>query len=76
MNIADLMFHVHPELNAQQKTELARKLEGQVGIDCAEFSRRSRTHSLLVKYDPDTVNGMDILQLVRSVDPAATMVGL
>lgn len=76
MDIADMLIHVHPELNAQQKTELARKLEGQVGIDCAEFSRQHNTHSLLVKYDPDAVKGLDILQLVRSVDPVATMVGL
>jgi hypothetical protein len=31
---------------------------------------------LIVKYDPDTVQGMDILNMVRKVDPVASMVGL
>jgi hypothetical protein len=30
----------------------------------------------LVKYDPDAVEGMEILQMVRKVDPEAMMVGL
>lgn len=76
MNTADMMIHVHPELDAQAQTELERKLSGRIGVDCAEFTRRAQLHSLLVKYDPDAVKGMDILQMVRSVDPAATMVGL
>jgi hypothetical protein len=29
-----------------------------------------------VKYDPDAVEGMEILQMVRKVDPEAMMVGL
>jgi hypothetical protein len=30
----------------------------------------------MVKYDPDAVEGMEILQMVRKLDPVATMVGM
>jgi len=76
MNTADMMIHVHPELGGQMRTELERKLEGHIGIDCAEFSLRMHPHSLLVKYDPEAVKGMEILQMVRTLDPAATRIGL
>jgi hypothetical protein len=76
MNTADMMIHVHPDLDAQAKKELERKLSGRIGVDCAEFIHHPRLHSVMVKYDPDAVKGMEILQMVRKVDPVATMVGL
>jgi hypothetical protein len=76
MNTADMMIHMHQELDAKTRTELERTLSGRVGIDCAEFDHNPQTHSILVKYDPDAVEGMEILQMVRKVDPEAMMVGL
>lgn len=76
MNTADMMIHVHPELDAPLRTVLERTLTGHIGVDCAEFTHQPHTHSLMVKYDPDTVRGMEILQMVRNFDPAASMVGL
>ncbi len=76
MNTADMMIHVHPELDAQERTSLEKKVMGRIGVDCAEFSHHEHPHALLVKYDPDAVEGMEILQMVRKVDPAASMVGL
>ena len=77
MNTADMMIHVHPEFDMQTRTDLERKLEGHMGVDCAEFTPHdAHHHTLLVKYDPDAVEGMEILQMVRSLDPVATMVGL
>ena len=76
MNTADMMIHIHQELDAASRTELERSLSGRIGIDCAEFDHNSQTHSILVKYDPDTVEGKEILQMVRKVDPEAMMVGL
>jgi hypothetical protein len=76
MNVADMMIHMHLELGIYERTELARTLEGRIGIDCAEFSHHPHSHSLMVKYDPEAVNGMEILQLVRKLDPVATRVGL
>lgn len=76
MNTADMMIHVHPELDAQARKDLERELMGHIGVDCAEFDHRPNPHSLMVKYDPDEVEGMELLQMVRKLDPAATMVGM
>jgi len=76
MNTADMMIHVHPELDAHAKTDLEKKLMGHIGVDCAEFNHDPHSHALLVKYDPDAVEGMEILQMVRKIDPVAMMVGM
>lgn len=47
-----------------------------IGVDCAEFDHRPHPHVLIVKYDPGTVRGMQILNMVHKIDPAASMVGL
>ena len=76
MNTADMLIHVHQELDAQTRTELERKLSGRMGVDCAEFLHTPHPHSLMVRYDPDALAGMEILQMVRKLDPVASMVGL
>ncbi len=76
MNTADLIIHVHPELDAQKRSYLAKTVEGHVGIDCAEFNHHVHPHALIVKYDPDKVQGIQILDMVRQTDPKATIVGL
>jgi len=76
MNTADMLIHVHPELDEPARKELERNLMGHIGIDCAEFDHNPHPHSLLVKYDPDAVEGMEILQMVRKLDPVAMMVGM
>lgn len=76
MNTADMMIYVHPQLDAEKRTHLARMIEGQIGVDCAEFGANTHHHALLVKYDPDAVQGMQILDMVRQADPRASMVGL
>jgi hypothetical protein len=74
MNTVDMMIHVHPELDAQMRMDLERKLVGRMGIDCAEFEHKPHPHSIMVKYDPDAIEGMTILQMVRKVDPVASRV--
>ena len=76
MNTADMLVYVHPDLDTQRRVHLENWVTGQIGVDCAEFDRHPRPHALIVKYDPDTVQGMDILNMVRKVDPVASMVGL
>lgn len=76
MNTVDMMIHVHPELDMQMRMDLERKLMGRAGVDCAEFEHKPHPHSILVKYDPDAIAGMTILQMVRKVDPVASRVGL
>ncbi len=76
MSMADMLIHVHPELDVLARTNLERRLMECMGVDCAEFNHHARPHALIVKYDPDTVEGMEILGMVRNVDPVATRVGL
>ena len=76
MNIADILIHVHPELDASERADMTRKLEDHAGVDCAEFNHHAHPHALIVKYDPNEVQGMQILQMVRQYDPKAAMAGL
>ncbi|MBI5006087.1 MAG: hypothetical protein HZB95_03075 [Nitrosomonadales bacterium] len=76
MNTADMMIHVQPSLDIQARAVLEKQLLGRVGVDCAEFNHSPHPFALMVKYDPDEVEGMELLQMVRRTDPAAFMVGL
>ena len=76
MNTADMLIYVHPEIDADARTNLERRIMGCIGVDCAEFAHQEHHHTLLVKYDPDTVEGKRILDMVREVDPEASRVGL
>ena len=76
MNTADMMIYVHPSLDETRRVALERKLSGRIGVDCAEFEHRDHPHSLLVKYDPEEVRSIDILQMVRTLDPRASIVGM
>lgn len=76
MNTADMLIHVHPELDTQARANLERRIMECCGVDCAEFDHHAHPHSLIVKYDPDEIQGMQILDIVRTLDPAASRVGL
>jgi hypothetical protein len=76
MNMADMLIYVHPEFDAKRRHHLENWVSGCIGVDCAEFNHHPHPHSLIVKYDPDTIQGKTILNIVRRLDPAATMVGL
>ncbi len=76
MNTADMLIHVHPELDAPARLNLQRSIEGHIGVDCAEFIHQPHPHTLMVRYDADTIQGMQILDMVRKIDPQATRVGL
>ncbi len=76
MNNADMLIHVHPDLDPKARSNLERSLEGRIGVDCAEFIHQPNPHTLMVRYDADVIGGMQLLDLVRKVDPTATRVGL
>lgn len=77
MNTADMLIYMHPNLDAQKRSDLEKMVQGRIGVDCAEFDHHAHHHALLVKYDPDEVQGMQILDMVRkTTDPMATIVGL
>ncbi|MBU1426838.1 MAG: hypothetical protein KKH12_09175 [Gammaproteobacteria bacterium] len=73
MHTADMMIYVHPQLDETMRIDLERDLMGRFGVDSAEFEQREHPHSLKVKYDPDAVRDVDILQMVRRLDPRASV---
>ena len=76
MSTADMLIHIHPELDEQRKYHLARWIADCGGVDCVEFDHHTLHYALIVKYDPDKVQSMQILNMVRKMDPVATIVGL
>jgi hypothetical protein len=76
MNTADMLIHIHPELDPTERSYLERWLARCDGVDCAEFDHHAHPHALIVKYDPDAIQGMQLLDMVRKIDPAATRIGL
>ncbi|HEY5993001.1 MAG TPA: hypothetical protein VIU46_00205 [Gallionellaceae bacterium] len=76
MNTADMLIHVHPDLDEAARLSLERSISGRIGVDCAAFSHTPHSHALLVKYDPDTIQSMQVLEMVRKLDPDATSVSL
>jgi hypothetical protein len=76
MNTADMLIYVHPELDKDRRDALEKIVEGRIGVDCAQFDSHSHHHAMMVRYDPDAIEGMQILNVVRNTDPAAAIVGL
>jgi len=76
MNTADMLIYVHPALDAQSRGALEKIVEGRVGVDCAQFDSHTHHHAMMVRYDPDEIQGIQILGMVRTADPAAAIVGL
>jgi len=76
MNTADMLIYIHPELDVQKRTDLQKTVEGRAGVDCAEFDPHSHNHAMMVRYDPDAIQSMQILDIVRKADPVATLVGM
>lgn len=76
MNTVDMLIHVHPELDNEAQHSLERNIEHHIGVDCAEFVHQPHTHTLMVKYDPDMIEGGAVLDVVRTIDPEATRVGM
>ena len=77
MSSADILIHIHPELDEQRQNHLAKWIGDCDGVDCVELDHHNPPHyALIVKYDPDKVQSMQILNMVRKMDPVATIVGL
>lgn len=76
MNTADMLIHIHPDLDDAARIGLERSISGRIGVDCAAFTPRPHSHALLVKYDPETIRGMQVLEMVRKLDADATFVSL
>lgn len=75
MNIADVMFHIHPNLSAEQRTSIEESISADNGVVSVHFSP-NRIHALTVAYDPEVITSSTLLNQVRQSDSRAMMVGL
>ena len=74
--MTDILIYVHPDMDEKKRTDLEMLVEGSAGVACAEFNPYTHHRAMMVKYDPDSIAGIKILDMVRKTDPAATLVGL
>lgn len=75
MDIADILIHVHPTLDNEQREQVEKALLEQQSVVMAHFSP-GQPHTLVVAFDPATVQSGQLLQIVREWDQTATLVGL
>jgi len=75
MTNADILIHIHQELGEQARISLETRMMRNKGVVSADFAHCSHPHSMVVAYDPEKVQGMWLLNIVRTVDPIATRVG-
>lgn len=76
MDTVDVLIHVHPELSAEARAKVEQEAMSCNGVIAANFDHHKHPHALTVLYNPDAVQGKQILEVVRRHDPAATMIGL
>jgi len=75
MDIVDILIHVHPDLQVEQRAKIEEALGSSGGVVSAHFSPE-QMHELTVAYDPDVINSKTILEQVRQWDKDAVMAGL
>ena len=75
MDIVDILIHVHPDLQVEQRVKLEEALSSSEGVVSAHFSPE-QPHELTVAYDPEVINSETILEKTRQWDKEAVMAGL
>lgn len=75
MNIADILFHVHPDLSEEQRTRIEETVSANNGVMSVHFSEKT-IHELTVSYDPDAIKSDTILEQIREWDKDTMMAGL
>lgn len=75
MDIADILIHIHPDLQAEQRAKIEEALGSRGGVVSAHFSPE-QMHELIVAYDPEVISSATILEKVRQWDKDAVMAGL
>ncbi len=76
MKSVDVLIHLHPELPPEDRAKVEHEVGAAVGVISANFDQHKHPHLLIVQYNPDAVHSSEILELVKRLDPAASLVGL
>lgn len=75
MELVDFLINVHPELPADERSQLASEIHEVDGVVSACFSP-GHPHMLEVTYNPDVVNSAAVLTRVSGRGIAADKIGL
>lgn len=73
-NTVEIVVHITETLGEQQREKLVTALEDNGGITTAEFCPL-RYHLILVRYDRDNYSSQDVLDLVKSQNINARLIG-
>jgi len=76
INIADIVFHLHPDTSCDDRDKIEQGLRALNGVISVHFDTKDHPHVLLVAYDPEVVNGEELLTEIRKCDKEAVMAGL
>lgn len=76
MKAVDVLIHMHPELSPADRAKVEQEVAASVGVISANFDKHKQPHLLIVQYNPDAVQSSHILEMVKRLDPAASLVGL
>lgn len=76
MSTVDILIHVHPELSPETRAKLEEEVSACNGVISANFDHHQHPHALIVLYNPDAIQGKQMLDVVKRHDPAATMAGM
>ena len=70
----EIVVHITETMGEKQREELVAALEDNSGITTAEFCPL-RYHLMLVRYDRNTYSSQDVLNLVKSQNVNARLIG-
>ena len=60
MDMADIVFNVHPDLSSKERARLEQSLRDYAGVISIHFSDE-HPHLLKAVYDPDVTSSADLL---------------
>jgi hypothetical protein len=75
IDIADIVFHLHPESSGDNREKIEKELRDHDGVVSVHFNEEKHPHALIVAYNPDAVNSEALLAEVRKYDKQAVMAG-
>ena len=70
----EIVVHVDDVLAQEQRDSLVRDLQKREGVEKAEFTP-GREHLLVVDYDRDRLQALDVLKFVQQEHIGAELVG-
>lgn len=71
----EIVIHVDDLLDEEQRNTLVSSIEGREGVEKAIFTK-GREHLMLIDYDSNKIQSMDVLGFVREEHINAELVGI